>query len=371
MKKLTIFAVCLMLLGMGVSAKNDKNKVIVNFDTYSTHDGDFQTKFWKEMFKGGAPGQPGNTLMATGQGFIFKKAKIDENGAIPDGDAYLTTYIGGELILNSSGPWLNKKKLKATKLIANNRSTMNQTTGVLNFEMTILGKFDKEDVYFGILVEYEGEPQLKVDEYGAPVFQRGYDYDVTIEISSEPVTEPPQPPGEPSGGRVNFGEYSTCEGDFNTKFWKEMFKGGGPGQPGNTLKALGDGFIFKQAKIAEGGVVFNADGSFTTTYVGGVLVMNSSGPWLRSGKLKAVDVTATNNSFYDPVTHELDFVLTIEGQFLHNGYYFKAVAWWDGVPEMRGDRDGEYVFQRGRDFDVRIVIDDEEITEDLNPGCVD
>jgi hypothetical protein len=44
--------------------------------------------------------------------------------------------------------------------------------------------------------------------------------------------------------RVVPGVYSTANGDFYTKFWKEMFKGGGPGQVGNTVMALGEGFIF-------------------------------------------------------------------------------------------------------------------------------
>ena len=45
------------------------------------------------------------------------------------------------------------------------------------------------------------------------------------------------------------GVYSTENGDFYTKFWKELFKGGYPGQPGNVLQALGEGYIFNQAKL--------------------------------------------------------------------------------------------------------------------------
>ncbi len=368
MKRILIILLGLMLLGVGVSAKKDKP--VVNLGTYSTEDGDFQTKFWKEMFKGGGPGRPGNTLQALGDGFIFKKAKIDTSGAMPNGDgSYTTTYIGGELILNSSGPWLNKKKLKATNIPAVNVSQMNAGTGELTFEIVFGGQFDGSEVYYMVMAYYSGIPQIKEDEYGIPVFQRGYDFDAVIVLDDEPISEVPviDPQPEP-GGKVNFDEYSTCEADFNTKFWKEMFKGGGPGQAGNVLKALGDGFIFKQAEIPEGGVVPDGMGGYTTTYVGGVLVLNSSGPWLNKGKLKAVDLTAVNQSTYDPVTMTLDFVLTISGRFM-SGEYFKIAAWWDGVPEMRGDRGGQPVFQRGHDFDVRIVIAEEEITEDIAVGC--
>jgi len=168
---------------------------------------------------------------------------------------------------------------------------------------------------------------------------------------------------ENKGIDVVYGEYSTCEADFLTKFWKEMFKGRGPGQTGNTLMALGDGFIFRKAKIDENGAVGpDALGGFTTTYIGGELILNSSGPWLNRGKLKATNIEATNYSIFDPNTGYLQFKIEFCGEFDNApGTYFKVVAWYNGQPEMKGDRNGYPVFQRGFDFETRILINDEDV----------
>lgn len=368
MKKFWIFTVCVLLLGLGITAKKIKDLDYVNFGEYSTHDGEFEVKFWKEMFKGGGPGQPGNTLQALGQGFIFKKAKIMEGGVVgPDGEGgYTTTYVGGELILNSSGPWLNKKKLKATGITATNYSKFDNTTGHLQFSLTFGGKFDKVEVYYAVLAEYDGYPDFKYDEYGEPVFQRGYDFDVTILIDGDAI--PPFEPGDPKGptGRINYGEYTTCDPDFLTKFWKEMFKGGGPGQVGNTLKALGDGFIFKKAKLVA--VTALGGDEFETTYANGVLNLNSSGPWLDSGKLRDKNVTATNHSRFDNTTGFLEFTLRFSGRFQRTGAYYSVVAWYSGYPEIKIDEYGDPVFQRGSDFHVKIKIDTVEVGP-LDAGC--
>ncbi len=150
--------------------------------------------------------------------------------------------------------------------------------------------------------------------------------------------------------------WSTEDGDFAVKFWKEMFKGGGPGQPGNTLMALGQGFNFRQATLES--VVY--DGTvdrYITTYVGGKLVLNSQGPWLNFGKLKATDITATNSSHMDHSTGVLDFVLTFSGTFKnHPGVSFEVEARYTGVPEVKYDMDGDYEFQRGYDYSVDITI---------------
>lgn len=319
------------------------------------------------MFKGGGPGNPGNTLMAVGQGFIFKKAVIDENGAQPDGvGGFETTYIQGVLTLNSSGPWLNKGKLKDTKIIALNQSTTDGAGG-LSFTLTFTGQFDNTGVFYQVIATYSGIPEVKYDDSGNPVFQRDYMFDAEITLSDTPFPDMPDE-DDVKKPKVNYGEFSTCnaEGpDFNTKFWKEMFKGDGPGQVGNTLKALGDGFIFKQAKLAD--VTPIAADTYETLYEGGVLILNSSGPWLNFGKLKAVNVTAKNTSTFDSTTGHLDFVLEMEGKFTHPGVHFKLVASYHGNPEIKYSDDMRPIFQRGTDFDVIIMIDDEPITDPLEP----
>lgn len=157
--------------------------------------------------------------------------------------------------------------------------------------------------------------------------------------------------------RVVPGVYSTADGDFYTKFWKEMFKGGGPGQVGNTLMALGEGFIFNQAKLQSVEASDLAGYTYKTTYVGGKLTLNSSGPWLESGKLRATHVTAINYSTQDPpLTGELTFLIKLEGDFDKVPYHFVIEATYIGQPEVKYDDLGNPVFQRGMDFEVTITI---------------
>jgi hypothetical protein len=163
------------------------------------------------------------------------------------------------------------------------------------------------------------------------------------------------------------GVYSTEGGDFYTKFWKESFKGGGPGQPGNVLMALGEGYIFNQAKLVtvEGGgfTVVGTDDPFTyafkSTYTGGMMTLIPSGPWCDSGTLKAKNITAVNYSFQEPVlTGILKFHLTFEGDFVNApGYHFVVDARYEGQPEVKYDATtGLPCFQRGMDYDVTITI---------------
>jgi hypothetical protein len=157
--------------------------------------------------------------------------------------------------------------------------------------------------------------------------------------------------------RVTPGIYSTLNGDFYTKFWKEMFKGGGPGQPGNTLMALGEGFIFNQAKLESVVVSDDPNYAYKTTYVGGKLTLNSSVPWLKSGILRATHVTAINYSSQNPpLTGELTFLIKLEGDFDNAPYHFVIEASYQGQPEVKYDDLGNPVFQRGMDFEVTITI---------------
>ncbi len=189
MKKTIVLSLALLLvLAVGLSAK-----VRVNAGIYSTAEGDFYTKFWKEIFKGGGPGQPGNTLQALGEGYIFNQARLVtvEAGAFlvgtdPFNYAYKSTYTGGKLTLNPSGPWCDAGALKARNVTAVNYSSQDPPlTGILKFHLVIEGDFFNAPGYhFVIDATYEGQPEVKYDETtGLPVFQRGMDYEVTITIT--------------------------------------------------------------------------------------------------------------------------------------------------------------------------------------------
>ena len=160
----------------------------------------------------------------------------------------------------------------------------------------------------------------------------------------------------------------TTPDDFTTKFWKEKFFGGRPGAPGNVLMAIGEGFVFQNAVLE--GVVINPDGippwclalgglaSYVTRYEGGMLTLNSSGPWLKKGSLKATDVTATNTSCHDGGGNLLGFKLTMEGPLDKSTYSFIIDASFDVTPdnyEVKMDADG-VVFQVGYDFDATITL---------------
>ena len=165
--------------------------------------------------------------------------------------------------------------------------------------------------------------------------------------------------------RIVPGVYSTEEGDFYTKFWKEIFKGGGPGQPGNTLQALGEGYIFNQAKLATvevGAFTVGTDPfvyAYKSTYTRGKLTLNPSGPWCDGGAPKGKNVTAVNySSQAPPLTGVLKFHQVIEGDFTNApGYHFLIDAAYEGQPEVKYDTEtGLPVFQRGADYDVIITI---------------
>ena len=176
-----VFALTSICLAGNGKAKG-QDKVVAGI--YSSLAGDFSTKFWKEMMKGGGPGQPGNTLMAVGQGFHFSKAAIDANGAqCPSYPACTTVYEGGDLVLNSKGPWLNAGILKATGIVATNQS-ISLVGGCLDFNLTFSGEFDNmPGLFFEVEATYSGCPELKFDGSGNLVLQRGSeDFEATINI---------------------------------------------------------------------------------------------------------------------------------------------------------------------------------------------
>lgn len=63
---------------------------------------DFTTKFRKEKFIGGGPGQRPNVLMAVGQGFFYQNAGIESLAPTSNPDGYMTIYSTEELVFQKS-----------------------------------------------------------------------------------------------------------------------------------------------------------------------------------------------------------------------------------------------------------------------------
>jgi len=59
---------------------------------------DFTTKFRKEKFIGGGPGQQANVLMAIGQGFFFQNTVLESVALTSNPDGYMTIYTTEELV---------------------------------------------------------------------------------------------------------------------------------------------------------------------------------------------------------------------------------------------------------------------------------
>jgi hypothetical protein len=168
MKKIVIlmmFVMLTVLVSGSIADETAKPKVV--YGKYVSPP-DFEVDFWMEKFEGGGPGQQGNELFAAGQGFIFKGATLAEVSCDPlfSPLACTTTYIGGELLLNSDGPWIKKEKqkqgkLRATDIMAINKSTLNTSTGELTFILTFNGAFDNNDeACYSVTAEYKGNPKL-------------------------------------------------------------------------------------------------------------------------------------------------------------------------------------------------------------------
>ena len=87
------------------------------------------------------------------------------------------------------------------------------------------------------------------------------------------------------------------------------------------------------------------------------MTLNSSGPWLKSGILRATRVRAINYSRQNqPLTGELNFLIRLEGDFDNAPYHFVIEASYIGQPEVKYGDLGNPVFQRGMDFEVTITI---------------
>ena len=179
-----------------------------------------------------------------------------------------------------------------------------------------------------------------------------------------------------AGPLINPGIYSTDDsGDNNvtTKFWKEKFLGGGPGQIGNVLMAQGKGFMLQNVVLAEESEpcqgtcgldiyhpCYSMQWQYKTVYRGGFLRLNSKGPWLKKGKLNAAGLEATNYSYVD-LDGNLHFCLVMSGPFQNaKDYSFDVIAKFDGTSdnyEVKYDEESDNpTFQRGYGFDAIIEI---------------
>lgn len=156
---------------------------------YSSADGDFFTKFWKEKYLGGDDGHPGNILMAVGEGFIFQNAVLDSvviggvespcgGGFLP---AYVTTYEGGKLTLNKKGPWADA--IKVSGITATNFSGYD--AGMKFFVLEFAG-MSANDVVVDVTATWceTGDNYVRQEtKKGKPVFQLGFGFDAVIDIS--------------------------------------------------------------------------------------------------------------------------------------------------------------------------------------------
>ena len=191
-----------------------------------------------------------------------------------------------------------------------------------------------------------------------------------------------------AGPGVIPGDYST-PGDFTTKFWQEKFFGGGAGEPGNVLMAVGQGFVFQNAILAEGkkpvwynnlSVLICVPGTgcdlevppaltlptstvyvIKTVYENGRLTLNSSPKkWLTKGSLQDKDVTATNYSFHDATYKLLGFQMRMVGSFDNASYSYDITATFtaegDNYKPPFLDEDGIMV-QKGYRFGATIKIE--------------
>ena len=183
MQKLTLTGfVCLLLLLFGVSANAQ--------DTY-TSPGDFATKFWKEKYLGGGDGKPGNVLMAVGEGFVFQNAVLESvEGPVTvtspcggDFPGYRTTYAGGRLTLNPSGPWA--ENITVRDIAATNLSGVN-ATGERFFTLSFSGESKDGNLVDVTVTWCEDEDNYKrqvTKKNNKPVYQQGTGFEAEITIA--------------------------------------------------------------------------------------------------------------------------------------------------------------------------------------------
>lgn len=141
-------------------------------------------------------------------------------------------------------------------------------------------------------------------------------------------------PAQPTTGEWTLGSEGAVAGT-----WYEYFLGGGEGQDGNELEAIGDGFELDGALLDE--VENPGPDSYKTLYTGGTLVLeNSTGlPWYNDLSsdgtfefLMDPIVVYTNKADYPP---DLAFTIEASGALQNDPRYrIDLSASYSGVPDL-------------------------------------
>jgi hypothetical protein len=190
MKKVGLVSLVFML-GLLFSVSSHAGP-IVNPGTYSTANGDFTAKLWKEIFFGCSASEPFSVLKVLGEGFALKRAVLESNDPINDPEwQWMSTYQCGTLILNSKGPWLKRGRLVAKHLTVHKYSTVDENNN-LKFRIISSGLFENTSYRFTLEITFEGTPETyeaRYDEDDFPEFQMGSHMDIVIRIykTSPPV----------------------------------------------------------------------------------------------------------------------------------------------------------------------------------------
>ncbi len=142
-------------------------------------------------------------------------------------------------------------------------------------------------------------------------------------------------PAQPTTGEWTLGSEGAVAGT-----WYEYFLGGGEGQDGNELEAIGDGFELYGASLDE--VEETGPGSYKTLYVDGTLVLENSIelPWYN-------DLSSDGTLFeflLDPIVvyttktddpPNLSFTIEASGALQNDpGYRIELSASYSGVPDL-------------------------------------
>lgn len=152
--------------------------------------------------------------------------------------------------------------------------------------------------------------------------------------------------------------YYIDQDNHPAKFWKEKFVGkNGPGQVGNILMAVGEGWVFQNARLVNV-IDCSTDDcpeefsgyDYCTTYEGGQLTLTEKGEW--DEDLEASNMTATNYSTFDGT--ELKFLLTFSGYF-NDGTFFEVEVNYIGEPRVQ--KPNNPVYQMGEGVDLVGTID--------------
>ena len=141
-------------------------------------------------------------------------------------------------------------------------------------------------------------------------------------------------PAQPTTGEWTLGSEGAVAGT-----WYEYFLGGGEGQDGNELEAIGDGFELYGASLDE--VEETGPGSYKTLYVGGTLVLENLDrlPWYKDPSsyepfmflLDPIVVYTTKT--VDPPN--LSFTIEASGALQNDpGYRIELSASYSGVPDL-------------------------------------